>query len=78
MSLENKDFERYLIAFAVHAPNPTGEAIGFEAEADRLANPHNDPGKRRRRSHNEIIAKLKFDYAAAMMKEFNDRTNRRG
>lgn len=53
--------------FAALAPEPTKDQIEFEGERDRLANPHGDTYKPRRRSRMEIIADLRFQYADAMM-----------
>lgn len=53
--------------FAIHSPEPTKESVNVEAEKDRLANPHGDTYKPRRRSQAEIVAALRYAYADAML-----------
>lgn len=55
--------------FAVQAmANVSKEAIQWEIDKDRLANPHNDNYKPKRRSETEIIRDLVWEAADFMMK----------
>jgi len=54
--------------FAAHAPEPTKERITYYMEQDRLANPHNDSYKLKRRGELEIVCMLKYEYAKEMLK----------
>lgn len=54
--------------FAMMAPEPTKDDVRYEQEQDRLANPHNDTYKPKRRLEVEIITELKYKRAAHMMK----------
>lgn len=60
---------RLIDVFAMLAPEPTKDDIRVEMERDRLANPHNDSYKPRRRSEREVVAQLKYRYAQAMNDE---------
>lgn len=53
--------------FAAHAPAPTPEQIQMEGDRDRLANPHGDSYKPKRRSALEIIVDLRYAFADAMI-----------
>lgn len=53
--------------FATFASEPSDEAVKFEAERDRLANPHGDTYKPRRREVSEIRASLRYRHADAML-----------
>lgn len=61
------DIETLLDLFAIFAPEPARDVIIREMEKDRLANPHNDSYKPRRRSEAEVIAELKYQYASHML-----------
>lgn len=50
---------------AMRAPMPTEGAIKFEADADRMANPHGDTYKPARRSVLEIEWDLRYAWADA-------------
>lgn len=54
--------------FAGLAPIPTAAAVQFEADRDRLANPHGDDNKPNRRSYLEIVCDLRYQYADGMIK----------
>lgn len=54
--------------FAIHGPEPSEASIKEEADRERLANPHNDSYKPRRRSWREIRASLRYDYADDLLK----------
>ena len=54
--------------FAMLAPEPTKEDVLYEMNQDRLANPHNDSYKPKRRTEVEIITELYTTRAAHMMK----------
>lgn len=53
--------------FATYAPSPTNEEITQELDKDKLANPHGDSYKPRRRGKLEIITELRYKYADAMI-----------
>ena len=56
--------------FAMFAPEPKEDIVQLEQQYDRNRNPHNlGPPKPHIRGRDEIIAKLKFDYAVAMLAE---------
>lgn len=63
-----------LFSFAVNAPEPKDEAINAELKKDHNANPYGDSYKPRRRSTQEVISFLKFEYAEYMLKEYKKRT----
>lgn len=53
--------------FAIRAPEPTKEEIETHYMHDKLANPHNDAHKPKRRARLEIIADVRYAYADAMI-----------
>lgn len=53
--------------FAIHAPEPTKEQIEQVGERERLANPHGDTYKPRRRGWTEIACSLRYEWADAML-----------
>ena len=55
--------------FATFAPAPTVEEVNAEGERDKLANPHGDSYKPKRRSSAEIRAELLYRYADSMLAE---------
>lgn len=54
--------------FATFAPEPTKEEIEYEYNKDKLANPHNESRKPRRRSEQEIKCDLRYEYAKNMLR----------
>jgi hypothetical protein len=54
--------------FAIHAPEPSSEAVNLQYNSDRMRNPHNDPHKPRIRSDLEIRAAIRYEYADALLK----------
>lgn len=53
--------------FATFAPQPDESVIAVHERSDAARNPHNDSHKPKRRSRAEIIAKLRYEYADAML-----------
>ena len=53
--------------FAIRAPQPTEAQVKYEAERDRVANPHGDSYKPHRRSILEIECGLRYVWADAML-----------
>jgi hypothetical protein len=56
--------------FATFAPMPSEDQIAMYEKIDRSRNPHNDPHKPKIRTRYEIIAYLRFEYADAMVAEY--------
>jgi hypothetical protein len=53
--------------FAIHRPEPSKDAVDHEMERDKMANPHNDTYKPRRRGVAEIRADLRYAFASALL-----------
>jgi hypothetical protein len=55
--------------FAIHAPEPSTEAIATQRQYDRNRNPHNDgPPKPPIRGDEEIRCDLRYRFADAMLR----------
>jgi hypothetical protein len=59
--------ETLRILIATVAPAPTDKEIEYEGERDRLANPHGDDYKPKRRSAEEIRIDLRYRFADAIL-----------
>lgn len=57
--------------FAIHAPEPSKEAVSLVMRMEQMQNPHNEPyhNKVQRRSEREIVCALRYEFADAMLAE---------
>jgi len=67
--------EQMLMLIATLVPEPPKEIVISEMERDRLANPHNDHGKPKRRSEMDIRAELRVKYAQGIEHAVYQRKN---
>jgi hypothetical protein len=73
MSKENDGGPAYPMSlrdyFAIHAPDPSTEAVINEQRSDRLKNQYNEQHKPKIRTNLEINAALRYSFADAMLAE---------